>query len=115
MTLSNFEKLRKELRRAIERGDTSKVIMAVMKLGEHANSSPDDWKMSPRGFYEMADVLRQMRNDGHITDGGQDQILRLLQGGADAPVAGVKIERRGRKKRQVDDGVAEAGKRGVNA
>jgi hypothetical protein len=77
---SNFNRLKKNLRVAIDGGDTAKVILAVMKLGEHANSQPADWKMSPRTFYEFADVLRQMRNDGHISDTGQAQILELLRG-----------------------------------
>jgi hypothetical protein len=77
---SNFNRLKKNLRVAIDGGDTGKVILAVMKLGEHANAQPEDWKMSPRTFYEFADVLRQMRNDGHITDAGQAQILQLLRG-----------------------------------
>lgn len=81
---STFNRLKKDLRTAIDSGDTGKVILAVMKLGEHANSQPADWKMSPRTFYEFADVLRQMRNDGHITDAGQAQILELLRGGAQA-------------------------------
>lgn len=77
---SNFNRLKKGLRTAIDSGDTAAVILAVMKLGEHANEQPADWKMSPRTFYEFADVLRQMRNDGHITDAGQAQILQLLRG-----------------------------------
>ena len=80
---SNFNRLKKNLRVAIDSGDTAKVILAVMKLGEHANAQPADWKMSPRTFYEFADVLRQMRNDGQITDAGQAQILELLRGGAE--------------------------------
>jgi hypothetical protein len=80
---SNFNRLKKNLRVAIDSGDTAKVILAVMKLGEHANSQPSDWKMSPRTFYEFADVLRQMRNDGHITDAGQAQILELLRSGTE--------------------------------
>lgn len=78
---STFNRLRKNLRAAIDSGDTAKVILSVMKLGEHANSQPEDWKMNPRTFYEFADVLRQMRNDGHISDSGQAQILQLLRGG----------------------------------
>lgn len=74
-----FAKLRKGLRRAIDGGDTARVIMAVMKLGEHANAQPADWKMSPRTFYEFADVLRQMRNDGHITGAGEAGVLALLR------------------------------------
>ena len=77
---STFNRLKKNLRVAIERGDTAAVILAVMKLGENANAVPEDWKMSPRTFYEMTDVLRQMRNDGQITDSGQAQILQLLRG-----------------------------------
>ncbi|CAB5223808.1 hypothetical protein UFOVP390_12 [uncultured Caudovirales phage] len=77
---SGFNRLKKGLRTAIDSGDTAAVILAVMKLGEHANEQPADWKMSPRTFYEFADVLRQMRNDGHITDAGQAQILQLLRG-----------------------------------
>ena len=77
---STFNRLKKNLRVAIERGDTAAVILAVMKLGENANALPEDWKMSPRTFYEFSDVLRQMRNDGQITDSGQAQILQLLRG-----------------------------------
>ena len=77
---STFNRLKKNLRVAIDGGDTAKVVLAVMKLGEHANEEPADWKMSPRTFYEFADVLRQMRNDGQITDSGQAQILQLLRG-----------------------------------
>lgn len=80
---SNFNRLKKNLRAAIDSGDTSKVVLAVMKLGEHANAQPEDWKMSPRTFYEFADVLRQMKNDGHISGEGQEQILKLLRGGAE--------------------------------
>lgn len=80
---SNFNRLKKNLRVAIDSGDTAKVILAVMKLGEHANAQPGDWKMSPRTFYEFADVLRQMRNDGHISDAGQAQILQLLRDGTE--------------------------------
>jgi hypothetical protein len=81
---STFNRLKKNLRVAIDSGETGSVILAVMKLGEHANAQPADWKMSPRTFYEFADVLRQMRNDGQITDSGQAQILELLRGGSDA-------------------------------
>jgi hypothetical protein len=81
---STFNRLKKNLRVAIDSGETGAVILAVMKLGEHANAQPADWKMSPRTFYEFADVLRQMRNDGQITDSGQAQILELLRGGSDA-------------------------------
>lgn len=81
--LTKFNKLKRELRAAIDSGDTAKVILTVMRLGENANSSPADWKMSPRGFFEMSDLLRQMKNDGHITDSGQEQILQLLRGGAE--------------------------------
>lgn len=80
---SSFNRLKKNLRVAIDSGDTAKVILAVMKLGEHANSQPADWKMNPRTFYEFADVLRQMRNDGQITDSGQAQILELLRNGTE--------------------------------
>ena len=79
---STFNRLKKGLRAAIDGGDTAKVVLAVMRLGEHANAAPEDWKMSPRTFYEMTDVLRQMRNDGQITDSGQAQILELLRGGS---------------------------------
>lgn len=78
---SVFNRLKKGLRVAIDSGDTAKVVLAVMKLGEHANSAPADWKMNPRTFFEFADVLRQMRNDGQITDAGQTQILELLRSG----------------------------------
>jgi len=80
---SNFNRLKKSLRAAIDSGDTARVVLAVMKLGEHANAQPADWKMSPRTFYEFADVLRQMRNDGQITDSGQAQILELLRSGTE--------------------------------
>lgn len=78
---STFNRLKKNLRAAIDSGDTAKVVLAVMRLGEHANAAPEDWKMSPRTFYEFSDTLRQMRNDGQITDSGQAQILELLRGG----------------------------------
>lgn len=78
---STFNRLKKNLRVAIDRGDTAAVVLAVMKLGENANAQAEDWKMAPRTFYEFADVLRQMRNDGQITDSGQAQILELLRGG----------------------------------
>jgi hypothetical protein len=54
--------------------------MSVMQLGAHANSTEADWKMSPRTFFEFSDVLRQMKNDGQITDSGQAQILELIRG-----------------------------------
>lgn len=79
---TKFNRLKKDLRRAIDAGDTAKVVLCVMKLGEYGNDTPSDWKMSPRTFFEMADVLRQLRNDGQITDAGQDNILKMLRGGA---------------------------------
>lgn len=78
---TKFNRLKKSLRAAIDSNDTSQILMAVMKLGEYANNQPADWKMGPRTFYEFADVLRQMRDSGQITEAGQDQILKLLQGG----------------------------------
>jgi hypothetical protein len=75
-----FLKLKKELRASIDRADTAAIITAVMKLGEHGNSHESDWKMSPRTFYEFADVLRLMKDAGQITDTGQAQIIELLRG-----------------------------------
>lgn len=74
-----FLKLKKELRASIDKGDTVAIITAVMKLGEHGNSTEADWKMSPRTFYEFADVLRMMKDAGQITDSGQKEILKLLR------------------------------------
>lgn len=74
-----FRKLKQELQSAIATNDMGAVISVVMKLGEYANSEPEDWKMSPRGFYEFANVIKQMKNDGQITESGQAQVLELLR------------------------------------
>ena len=74
-----FLKLKRELRASIDKADTAAIITAVMKLGEHGNSHESDWKMSPRTFYEFADVLRLMKDAGQITDTGQAQIIELLR------------------------------------
>lgn len=75
-----FLKLKKQLRASIDKGDTAAIITSVMKLGEHGNSHESDWKMSPRTFYEFADILRLMKDAGQITDSGQAQIIELLRG-----------------------------------
>lgn len=74
-----FNRLKRQLREAITSNDMGSVVSIVMKLGEFANSEPSDWKLSPRTFYEFAQVLRQMKNDGLITEGGQAQVLELLR------------------------------------
>ena len=75
-----FLALKTSLQDAIKKSDSPAIIMSVMQLGAHANSTEADWKMSPRTFFEFSDVLRQMKNDGQITDSGQAQILELIRG-----------------------------------
>jgi hypothetical protein len=79
---SGFNRLKKRLRDAIKRGDAAQIVQSVMLLGEHANEI-EDYKMSARTFFEFADLLRQLRNDGQLSDGGQAQILELLRNGTD--------------------------------
>ena len=74
-----FQKLKRGLRTAIDSGATADILLAVMKLGEHANEKPSDWVVSPRAFYELAEALRQLHNDGQMTNKGQDAVLKLLR------------------------------------
>jgi len=75
----HFQKLKRSLRSAIDSGATADILLAVMKLGEHANEKPSDWIVSPRAFYELADALRQLHNDGQMTNKGQEAVLKLLR------------------------------------
>jgi len=79
---TGFNRLRKRLRDAIKRGDAAQIVQSVMLLGEHANAV-EDYKMAARTFFEFADLLRQLKNDGQLSDGGQAQILELLRNGTD--------------------------------
>ena len=73
-----FNRLKKGLRVAIKSGDAAAIVQNVMLLGEHANEL-EDYKMSARTFFEFADLLRQLKNDGQLSDGGQAQIIELLR------------------------------------
>tara|TARA_R110000744_G_scaffold80558_4_gene158197 strand:+ start:516 stop:788 length:273 start_codon:yes stop_codon:yes gene_type:complete len=67
------------LKKAIHSGDLEGVIKSVMLLAVKHNGE-GDWKMSPRTFMELCQVLIKYR-ETFGSDEGFGDILSVLQGG----------------------------------
>ena len=67
------------LKRAIHNGDLEGVIKSVMLLAVK-NNEDADWKMSPRTFMELCQVLIKYR-EAFGDDEGFANILEVLEGG----------------------------------
>jgi len=68
------------LKKAIHAGDLEGVIKSVMLLAVK-NNEPNDWKMSPRTFMELCQVLIKYREAFGDEDGFAN-ILEVLEGGS---------------------------------
>ncbi|NBT88450.1 MAG: hypothetical protein EBT51_09130 [Flavobacteriaceae bacterium] len=69
------------LKKAIHSGDLEGVIKSVMLLAVKHNTE-QDWRMSPRTFMELCQVLIKYR-ETFGSDEGFGEILELLEGGQD--------------------------------
>lgn len=77
-----FAGRKKRLRRLINEGNISAFLQELMIIGVEANEL-EDYKMSPRNLFEMAELLTKIKKleaKGALTD-DRDSWLRVIEGG----------------------------------
>lgn len=80
----NFNTRVKRLKSHIKTGDIASFLQELMIIGIDANEV-EDYKMSPRNLFEMAELLtkiKKMEAAGGLKDDGGDW-LRVINGGDD--------------------------------
>lgn len=70
----------KRLKKAIHEGDFEEMVKCIMLLAVKHNDS-HDWKASPRTFMELLQTLHKFRAEFGSTEGGFDEILKVMDGG----------------------------------
>lgn len=77
-----FAGRKKRLKRLINEGNISAFLQELMTIGVEANEL-EDYKMSPRNLFEMAELLTKIKKleaKGALTD-DRDSWLRVIEGG----------------------------------
>jgi L-arabinose isomerase len=70
------------LKQAVESGDFEQIVKSIMLLAVKHNDETD-WKASPRTFMELLQVMHKYKVEFGSADGDFDEILRVIDGGAD--------------------------------
>jgi len=78
----SFAARKTRLKRLIREGNISAFLQELMTIGVEANEL-EDYKMSPRNLFEMAELLTKIKKleaKGALTD-DRDSWLRVIEGG----------------------------------
>jgi len=80
----SFQTRVRRLKAHIKTGDIASFLQELMIIGIDANEV-EDYKMSPRNLFEMAELLtkiKKMEKAGELKDDGGDW-LRVIEGGGE--------------------------------
>jgi hypothetical protein len=75
----------KRMKRSLREGKIEAFLQELMLVGLDANQL-EDYKMSPRNLFEMAELLtkiKKLENEGNLKD--DDNWLKVINGGASLP------------------------------